>query len=155
MQTWDLLLNRPYNDGGSEDSRRIDPENGWTMLPPLYCAVHVNGPINDPSVENDGWSVEIALPLASLMERQAEAGCGPDKTPAEGVLWRLGFRCPLSMPPTPLPLKFALHFSCTCVQPATAISPSQWRKRYPKLMFTAVLYPVCLRMLGGCGTPAV
>ena len=99
MQTWDLLLNRPYNDGGSEDSRRIDPENGWTMLPPLYCAVHVNGPINDPSVENDGWSVEIALPLASLMERQAEAGCGPDKTPAEGVLWRLGFRCPLSMPP--------------------------------------------------------
>ena len=119
LQTWDLLLNRPYNDGGSEDSRRIDPENGWTMLPPLYCAVHVNGPINDPSVENDGWSVEIALPLASLMERQAEAGCGPDKTPAEGVLWRLGFRCPLSMPP-PL-FRSNLHFT----SPAHAYSQPQ------------------------------
>jgi hypothetical protein len=44
--TWDLALNRPYGDGGTEDSRRVDPEGGWTMLPPLYCEAHVNGPIN-------------------------------------------------------------------------------------------------------------
>ena len=80
--TWDLLLNRPYGDGGGEDSRRVDPENGWTMLPPLYCRAHVNGPINDPSTPNGGWSVEIALPIAQLQERQEAAGCGAATPPA-------------------------------------------------------------------------
>ena len=89
--TWDLLLNRPYGDGGSEDSRRVDPENGWTMLPPLYCRAHVNGPINDPSTPNGGWSVEIALPIAQLQERQEAAGCGAATPPAHGTLWRVGF----------------------------------------------------------------
>jgi hypothetical protein len=89
--TWDLLLNRPYGDGGSEDSRRVDPENGWTMLPPLYCRAHVNGPINDPSTVNEGWSVEIALPIASAQERQETAGCGQSLPPAAGTLWRMDF----------------------------------------------------------------
>ena len=89
--TWDLLLNRPYGDGGSEDSRRVDPENGWTMLPPLYCRAHVNGPINDPSTPNGGWSVEIALPIAQLQERQEAAGCGAATPPAHGTRWRVGF----------------------------------------------------------------
>ena len=40
-----------------------------------------------------GWSVEIALPLAGLMERQAAAGCGAGagQPPGAGALWRLGF----------------------------------------------------------------
>ena len=89
--TWDLLLNRPYSDGGSEDSRRVDPVNGWTMLPPLYCEAHVNGPINDPSTPNGGWSVEIALPIASVQERQEAAGCGAATAPIDGTLWRVSF----------------------------------------------------------------
>lgn len=84
-------LNRPYGDGGGEDSRRVDPENGWTMLPPLYCRAHVNGPINDPSTPNEGWSVEIALPIASAQERQETGGCGVSAPPTAGTLWRMDF----------------------------------------------------------------
>jgi hypothetical protein len=93
--TWDLLLNRPYGDGGGEDSRRVDPE-GWTMTlppanPPLYCRAHVNGPINDPSTPNGGWSVEIALPIVSAQERQEDAGCGGTVAPTAGTQWRIDF----------------------------------------------------------------
>ena len=38
-----------------------------------------------------GWSVEIAIPIASLLERQAVAGCGPDNVPAPGGC---GAACP-------------------------------------------------------------
>ena len=35
-QTWDLLLARAYNDGGGENSTRVDGQKGWDMQPPLY-----------------------------------------------------------------------------------------------------------------------
>jgi hypothetical protein len=49
--------------------------------------------LQDPATPNQGWSVEIAVPIASLQERQAAAGCGADSatTPVEGTKWRLGF----------------------------------------------------------------
>ena len=34
-QTWDLLLERAYDDGGGENSTRVDGKNGWDMQPPL------------------------------------------------------------------------------------------------------------------------
>ena len=35
-QTWDLLLAKAYNDGGGENSTRVDGKSGFDMQPPLY-----------------------------------------------------------------------------------------------------------------------
>jgi hypothetical protein len=58
--TWDLLLSRPYRAGGAAI-------NGWEIKG-LQTAVHVDGTLNDPQDEDRGWSVEIAIPWASLSE---------------------------------------------------------------------------------------
>jgi hypothetical protein len=58
--TWDLLLTRPYKDGG----KALD---AWE-IPGLRTAVHVDGTLNDPRDADRGWSVEIAWPWKSLAE---------------------------------------------------------------------------------------
>ena len=55
---WDLLLDKPYKDGGKAD-------NSWE-IPGLKTAVHVDGTLNDPRDVDRGWSVEIAMPWAVL-----------------------------------------------------------------------------------------
>lgn len=35
-QTWDLLLAKAYNDGGGENSTRVDGKSGFDMQPQLY-----------------------------------------------------------------------------------------------------------------------
>lgn len=86
--TWDLLLNKPYGDGGFENSTRVFPENGWEMQPPLFSRTFVDGSINDPSDarEDKFWSVEIALPLAKLAE-----GKSTTLPVREGDTWRINF----------------------------------------------------------------
>ncbi len=76
--TWDLLLPRPYKDGG----RAID---GWE-IPGLKTAVHVDGTLNDPRDIDKGWSVEIAWPWKSLTE--LSYGAVP---PKDGDQWRINF----------------------------------------------------------------
>eukprot|EP00584_Thalassiosira_punctigera_P022757 CAMPEP_0172575578 /NCGR_PEP_ID=MMETSP1067-20121228/137283_1 /TAXON_ID=265564 ORGANISM="Thalassiosira punctigera, Strain Tpunct2005C2" /NCGR_SAMPLE_ID=MMETSP1067 /ASSEMBLY_ACC=CAM_ASM_000444 /LENGTH=381 /DNA_ID=CAMNT_0013368229 /DNA_START=40 /DNA_END=1185 /DNA_ORIENTATION=+ len=85
--TWSLLLNKPYDDGGGENSKREDP-NGYDMEPPLQSAtkVYPNDAINQPGITNTHWTTEIALPLSKLMERNPLA-----KNPAGGVFWRVNF----------------------------------------------------------------
>ncbi len=34
-KTWNLCLNKPYLNGGYENSTRVFGEKGWTMIPPL------------------------------------------------------------------------------------------------------------------------
>lgn len=47
--TWNLLLNRPYRDGGHENSTRVDPEFGFDMFGKgLTSAVFMRGRPNDP-----------------------------------------------------------------------------------------------------------
>ncbi|EGZ29995.1 hypothetical protein PHYSODRAFT_388694, partial [Phytophthora sojae] len=47
--TWNLWLNRPYRDGGHENSTRVDPQYGFDMLNSgMRSAVFVKGQINDP-----------------------------------------------------------------------------------------------------------
>ncbi|AIE84955.1 carbohydrate-binding family 9-like protein [Fimbriimonas ginsengisoli] len=58
--TWDLLLVKPYRAGGPAI-------NGWEIKG-LRTAVHVDGTLNDPTDTDRGWSVEIAIPWASLSE---------------------------------------------------------------------------------------
>ncbi len=75
---WDLLLERPYRDGGPALS-------GWDIAG-LCAAVHLDGTLNDPSDTDRGWQVEIALPWSAL-EGIAPGG-GP---PREGAVWRANF----------------------------------------------------------------
>ena len=75
---WDLLLTKPYRDHGT-------PVNSWD-LKGLKSGVRINGSINDPSKTDSSWVVEMALPLAELMQ-----GKNPGKKPADGVQWRINF----------------------------------------------------------------
>jgi hypothetical protein len=76
--TWDLLLPKPYKNGG----KAID---AWEITG-LRTAVHVDGTINDPRDIDRGWSVEIAWPWKSLGELMA--GTVP---PRHGEQWRINF----------------------------------------------------------------
>jgi Carbohydrate family 9 binding domain-like len=76
--TWDLLLSKPYKDGG----KAID---AWEVHG-LRTAVHVEGTLNDPRDTDRGWSVEIAWPWRSL----AEIGSTP-APPRDGDVWRINF----------------------------------------------------------------
>jgi hypothetical protein len=76
--TWDLLLQKPYRDGGPA-------LNEWE-IPGLKTAVHVRGTLNDPRDRDQGWSVEIAIPwevLGKLSKQPAP--------PRDGDQWRVNF----------------------------------------------------------------
>ncbi len=76
---WDLLLVKPYRDGGPA-------VHSWDIQG-LKTAVNVMGTLNDPSDRDKAWTVEIALPFAVLRE------CIPGKPvrPAAGDQWRVNF----------------------------------------------------------------
>ncbi|MFO0843971.1 MAG: carbohydrate-binding family 9-like protein [Gemmataceae bacterium] len=76
--TWDLLLSRPYKDGG----KAID---AWE-IPGLRTAVHVDGTLNDPRDVDKGWAVEIAWPWRSLKELSYTP-----VPPRDGDRWRINF----------------------------------------------------------------
>jgi hypothetical protein len=75
---WDLLLLKPYRDGGP-------PVNGWDIAG-LKVGIHVDGTLNNPADQDKGWTVELAIPLAALKE--CAAGANP---PQAGDQWRMGF----------------------------------------------------------------
>jgi hypothetical protein len=75
---WDLLLPRPYKDGGKA-------VNSWE-IPGLKTAVHVEGTLNDPSDTDRGWTVELAFPWKVLGEL---AYC--PAPPRNGDQWRVNF----------------------------------------------------------------
>ena len=75
---WDLLLPKPYRDGGPA-------VNGWDIAG-LRTAVHIEGELNRPQADNRMWSIEVALPWSSLKE------CAPEgRRPAKGEFWRVNF----------------------------------------------------------------
>jgi hypothetical protein len=75
---WDLLLIRPYKDGGPA-------VNSWE-IPGLKVATDIDGTMNDPSDTDKGWSVEVAIPWKVLRE------CAHRPTPpADGDQWRVNF----------------------------------------------------------------
>jgi len=75
---WDLLLRKPYRDGGPA-------ENAWE-IPGLKTAVAVRGTLNRPGDRDEGWTVELAFPWAALAPL-AHTPCPP----AEGDSWRVNF----------------------------------------------------------------
>ncbi|MDE2125141.1 MAG: carbohydrate-binding family 9-like protein [Armatimonadetes bacterium] len=75
---WDLLLIKPYRDGGP-------PVTGWDIAG-LKSAVQVQGTLNRPGDVDRGWSVELALPWHALAE------CAHRRTPPQdGDQWRINF----------------------------------------------------------------
>jgi Carbohydrate family 9 binding domain-like len=76
--TWDLLLPKPYKDGG----RAVD---AWEITG-LKTAVHVDGTINNPADTDRAWSVEILWPWKGMKEL---AKC--PVPPRNGDPWRINF----------------------------------------------------------------
>jgi hypothetical protein len=75
---WDLLLVKPYRDGGPA-------VHAWDIRG-MKTKVRCDGTINQPGDKDKGWSVEIALPWEALKE------CAPDrKPPGAGDQWRVNF----------------------------------------------------------------
>ena len=75
---WDLLLIKPYRDGGP-------PIHAWDIAG-LQVGVRVRGTLNRPGDRDEGWTVEIALPWQIL--REAAPG---RKLPGPGDQWRVNF----------------------------------------------------------------
>ena len=73
--TWDLMLSRPYGDGGGEISCRGKPPGTpcFDMQPPLAAGTRLDGTLNDPSTRAVGWSVEVALPVDGLLANNSGA----------------------------------------------------------------------------------
>jgi len=75
---WDLMLIKPYRDGGPAI-------NAWDIAG-LKVGVDVRGTLNKPGNRDQGWSVEIAMPWKSLSEAAAD-----HKPPQPGDRWRVNF----------------------------------------------------------------
>lgn len=75
---WDLLLLKPYRDGGQA-------VNGWDIAG-LKTGVHVDGTLNDPRDIDKGWTVELVIPISQLKDWRVGKG-----SPKAGDQWRVGF----------------------------------------------------------------
>lgn len=62
---WELRLDKPYKNGGSEHSERVGMV-GEGNLPNLHTAVTVEGSLNDAAVDDVGWGVVAKIPFADL-----------------------------------------------------------------------------------------
>ncbi len=73
----DLFLPKPYKSGGKAVM-------GWDTHG-LRSAVHLSGSLNHPGDTDKGWSVEMAIPLASLRFFSDK------KVPDDSTMWRINF----------------------------------------------------------------
>ena len=74
---FDLFLNRPYN-------RRGRANVAWDMVG-LRSAVQLDGTLNDPSDEDLGWSIEIAIPWSALAPPAGFTHSAGEDTATEGT----------------------------------------------------------------------
>ena len=77
--TWDLKLNKPYRMGGRA--------NNYYEITGLKTAVYLDGTLNDPSDEDNYWSVEMAIPMEVVMRAKR----GHRKFPRVRDYWRINF----------------------------------------------------------------
>jgi len=75
--TWDLLLTKPYRNGG----RALD---SWEIKG-LQVRTALEGTLNDPSDTDTAWTVEIAIPWRTFRE------IGGAEPPKLGDRWRINF----------------------------------------------------------------
>ena len=74
---WDLLLTKPYRDGGL-------PLTSWNF-DAVRSAVSIAGTQNNPSDKDTCWRVEIAFPLKSFADSSVVLPIKP------GTQWRINF----------------------------------------------------------------
>lgn len=74
---FDLFLPKPYRNGG-------DALISWD-LSKLKTGVQIQGTLNNPTDADEGWTVEMAVPLQEL-----RMGF-PFNKPEEGTTWRINF----------------------------------------------------------------
>jgi hypothetical protein len=75
---WDLLLLKPYRDGGAAVT-------SWDIAG-LQAGIHTDGTINNPGDLDKGWTVEIKIPLSALKECNTGG-----RLPKAGDQWRIDF----------------------------------------------------------------
>jgi hypothetical protein len=76
---WDLLLVKPYRDGGPAIF-------GWDIAG-LKVGTHIDGTINNPGDVDKGWNVELVIPLKTLLKEWPETRT----LPKGGDHWRMNF----------------------------------------------------------------
>jgi hypothetical protein len=74
---WDLLLTKPYRDGGTYVS-------SWDYEG-LQTAVYLSGTLNNPTDKDTCWTVEMAFPFTSYSDS------GVHIPPKPGDQWRVNF----------------------------------------------------------------
>jgi hypothetical protein len=75
---WDLLLTKPYRDGGIAI-------NGWN-IEGVKVGISIEGTLNNPADVDKKWTLEMAFPWKVLKE------CAPGKRkPKSGEQWRVNF----------------------------------------------------------------
>jgi hypothetical protein len=79
--TWDLLLTKPYRDGGHAI-------NAWEITG-LKTAVKIDGTLNDSRDKDKGWTLEIKWPWKGLTEL-VNSKLTPIP-PKDGDQWRINF----------------------------------------------------------------
>ncbi len=79
--TWDLLLTKPYKDGGHA-------VNAWEITG-LKTAVKIDGTLNDPRDKDKGWTLEIKWPWKGLKELVHTKRT--PVPPKDGDQWRINF----------------------------------------------------------------
>jgi hypothetical protein len=79
--TWDLLLAKPYKDGGPA-------LHAWEILG-LKTAVKLDGTLNDPRDTDKGWTLEIRWPWKGLTELVNTKQT--PMPPRDGDRWRINF----------------------------------------------------------------
>jgi len=88
---WDLLLNKPYSNGGYENSTRTEGKDGFDELPyGLKSGTKVHGcQMNVPTLASQpcrGWTAEVAMPLHALVKDTLATA-----PPRAGQYWRINF----------------------------------------------------------------
>ena len=68
--TWTLTLTKPYSQGGQATT---------VAIPGLKYGVFVKGTLNNPSDVDQGWSVEMAIPMSYLKTLNPNSGTYPPK----------------------------------------------------------------------------
>jgi hypothetical protein len=75
---WDLLLTKPYRDGG----RMI---SSWDIYG-LQTGIAMDGTLNDPKDIDSHWRIELAIPWSVLGEATTQLS-----PPQDGDFWRINF----------------------------------------------------------------
>lgn len=86
---WNLMLDKPYSDGGCEHSGRIaQPGDSlyYDVGGQRTCVQMLEGRINDPTSSKNTWIVEIALRHEDTLVGQTFC-----RKPTLGDVWRINF----------------------------------------------------------------